>query len=554
MTRITDSEEKNKQAMPFSGTNTIETEQILYLKRLLFTLKLQFEKKLNVLSRQLEEEIAKNLLLPQDFQSAGGTTAELTAQHEDELNSLKEQLLILRDLVKKSREETDFQVSLKNNSNSNQEVDLDRIRLMEEVEKKQTHINDLESALRKEREEHRLEFESLNAKLFFYKEQDAQHELIISNNSSYQLRQELELIKQTLFQGAQEAKTIEIRYADLFNDKMTLEHQLKVLNEEFKNHSNIHEKIKIQFQEANRQNHLLQTTFAEKEKDLWEEIKIQNELSDQVQRLEAKCLELSSIQEKYEQLKEEYLETGGQLDEMIELRISAEKQIEEMQTLSQEQEMQLIDKGLERESLIQEREHLLADIEHLHHLLSDSESNLKIAQQHLAKKVKESALLVEKVEEHQNDLTEFMQIIENDKSQIIILQTDLDNLQKQEKRLQEQLHDALKGTENQVAKWEKKYFEMYDKWQTSENHIRELKKLEEKHIQMQNLLSNLGNYMEPSFSPTQLFQAMSSASLNETKPVEFIFNPLQNDDFFKEDELKKEEPFEKTRSLCDPPS
>jgi hypothetical protein len=62
------------------------------------------------------------------------------------------------------------------------------------------------------------------------------------------------------------------------------------------------------------------------------------------------------------------------------------------------------------------------------------------------------------------------------------------------------LHDALKGTESQVAKWEEKYFRMYDKWQECENKIIELKKFEEKHHQMQHLLANLGNFMGGSFA------------------------------------------------------
>ena len=56
--------------------------------------------------------------------------------------------------------------------------------------------------------------------------------------------------------------------------------------------------------------------------------------------------------------------------------------------------------------------------------------------------------------------------------------------------MQDQLHESLKGNESQIIKWEEKYFQMYDKWQESENRIRELNKFEEKHLQMQNLFAN----------------------------------------------------------------
>ncbi len=147
----------------------------------------------------------------------------------------------------------------------------------------------------------------------------------------------------------------------------------------------------------------------------------------------------------------------------------------------------------------------------------------------MAKKVKESALLTERVEEQQNSLAEMDQILEQQKTQIVQLQAGVDLYQRQEKRLQEQLHDALKGTESQVSKWEEKYFRMYDKWQESENKIRELKKFEEKHQQMQHLLANLGNFMGGPFNNplaaahqvAAAHQAVQECSERNARPLAF---------------------------------
>lgn len=502
MTRLTYPQEKNTQSMPNPGTKATESEQILYLKRLLVTLKLQFEKNLQTLGFELQQEQSKNQTLEKELDQVKLQLKEANLHHEEELEGLKEQLLTLRDLLKKSEQQNSGS-SLLSSTNTDNELE-------DELAKKQNKIIELETILESERQAAQKELEQLRASLAFFKDQDDKQELITSNNSSYQLRQEVELIKQTLVLGAQEAKTLEIRYAELFNEKILLDHQVQLLTAECHQHVSKSTELKSQIENLEQQNKCLNDTVTGQEARLVEEIKIQAELSDQVQRLQEKCNELFPIQEKYEQLKEEYLQLSNQMDETIELRLKAEEQLIELNSFMSKQTALLIDKEKESQQLVQEREHLFADIQHLHELLADAESRLKIAQQHLAKKVKEAAMLVEKVEEHQNDISQYLQIIENDKTQINQLQSYVENYQKQEKKLQEQLHEALKGTEIQVAKWEKKYFEMYEKWQTTENQVRELKKFEEKHHQVQNLLSNLGNFMGSSFSPSQLFHAMSA--------------------------------------------
>ena len=213
-----------------------------------------------------------------------------------------------------------------------------------------------------------------------------------------------------------------------------------------------------------------------------------------IQELEIRAKEKDFVQDKYEQLKDEWNELGERLEEAAEIRKHAEHQLILLKENSYKQEAQFADLSHQLEVLQEESRNLETDRDQLKILLDESETRMKVAQQHLAKKVKESALFTERVEEQQNSLAEMDQILEQQKTQIVQLQAGVDLYQRQEKRLQEQLHDALKGTESQVSKWEEKYFRMYDKWQESENKIRELKKFEEKHQQMQHLLANLGKF------------------------------------------------------------
>jgi hypothetical protein len=63
--------------------------------------------------------------------------------------------------------------------------------------------------------------------------------------------------------------------------------------------------------------------------------------------------------------------------------------------------------------------------------------------------------------------------------------------------LQEQLNEVLRSFDSQIHKWEEKYFHIYEKWQESEMRNHSLKKLEEKHAQMQSMLASLGTFIAP---------------------------------------------------------
>jgi hypothetical protein len=145
------------------------------------------------------------------------------------------------------------------------------------------------------------------------------------------------------------------------------------------------------------------------------------------------------------------------------------------------------------------------EMDEMKNIVGEKESHLKVAQQHLAKKVKEFAILDQKYNEQQIEMQKCVEIIQDQKIEMAQLRESMDFFQSQEQHLQEELRQLLKGNENQAMKWEEKYFHMYDKWQESENQIRELKKFEEKHLQMQSLLSNLGNFMGGSIPSHGLF-------------------------------------------------
>ncbi len=159
-------------------------------------------------------------------------------------------------------------------------------------------------------------------------------------------------------------------------------------------------------------------------------------------------------------------------------------------------------------------------IEQMKGWLEQAETELKTAQQHLAKKMKETALLNEAYLNQQIALEKNLQESKEKELEISHLQEKITLSQREEQALQEELNQLRKGSERQSMKWEEKYFHMYDKWQESENQVQELKKLEEKHLHMQNMLSHLGNVMGatlPVFVESELNPSASLAIIEKEK-------------------------------------
>lgn len=165
--------------------------------------------------------------------------------------------------------------------------------------------------------------------------------------------------------------------------------------------------------------------------------------------------------------------------------------------------------------------------EHLHSTkgaLEEIEARLKMAQQHLAKKVKETSDLNDRI--HTQDLA--MQDLQNHlnqaRSRIAEQQQTIEHHFQQERRLQDQLLEASRSTESIVTKWEEKYFKVYEKWQENEGRMKELKKLEEKYLQLQTILSNIGGlfgtHLIPSIPPHIITQPIEERISSPSFPKE----------------------------------
>lgn len=448
----------SKQATPPLQTDapSSEADQILHLKRLLVTLKQHYENSLHASQIQLQVEQNQKIALQKQVDELQVEMNENEKSHEEEIQALINQQSLLKASLKKAQEE-------------------------------------LEKA----------------------KREDINLETVVSTTSSHHLKQELEGIKKNL---AQETKAMELRYVETLNEKIELEHKCKQLQQQLDHQSSNLTSFQGHLHATEENKISLESALRSKEAELSQSLSQIQEMRSKMEALEEKVKEKDFVQDKYEQLKDEWNQLRESLEEADELRNQAEKQLMILKENSTIKENQIDDLSHQLELLQEEVQALSADRDQLKVMMEESDTRLKVAQQHLAKKVKECTLLTERVEEQQISFAEMDQTLEQQKTQIIQLQASVDLYQRQEKRLQDQLHDALKGTESQVAKWEEKYFRMYDKLQESENKIRDLKKFEEKHLQMQHFFSNFGNFMgTPFVNPVQPAEEIKKTPTDEER-------------------------------------
>lgn len=117
--------------------------------------------------------------------------------------------------------------------------------------------------------------------------------------------------------------------------------------------------------------------------------------------------------------------------------------------------------------------------------LREKEADVKEAEQHLAKKVREAQSVIEKYEEQKKLINSLTADLEKKSSKLAEVQGLLEAREQNERRLLEQ-----------IERLEDKYLKTHEKVQRMQARIDEYKALEEKHQQMRALLMNLGTVIE----------------------------------------------------------
>lgn len=211
--------------------------------------------------------------------------------------------------------------------------------------------------------------------------------------------------------------------------------------------------------------------------------------------------ELGSSRKEKERVTEECMQWQKKCDEMAthfqtqehELHSKAESLSARLVELEQQKEQQ------------QKRIGVLEEISQMaekHGAEKDSE--IYKAQQHLAKKVKETTLLRDlvdrqklQIDDLQNEHNRFR--VENER-----LVNSL-NLQKEhEQKLHSMAAERTQSAESLAKEWQEKYLELHQQWQEMKGHMVEHRKLKKNYEQMSLAFANMKNFLNQAPEPTTL--------------------------------------------------
>lgn len=181
----------------------------------------------------------------------------------------------------------------------------------------------------------------------------------------------------------------------------------------------------------------------------------------------------------------------------------------------------------------QEKEQLQEDNTKAKMAQEDAEARLKFAHHHLAKKVRETTELGDKIQAQEIQQREHEAHLNESQAENKALQGSLEEQAQQQKRLQEQWQESLNSAEAMVASWEEKYFQLHKKWQENEAYREELNRVNERYQHMQKLLSNINHFLsQPSDvqakaePPTLLSEKQVETEL--LKKAHEMYRPYQN--------------------------
>lgn len=379
---------------------------------------------------------------------------------------------------------------------------------LQAIKLKETQLERVIQFLRKRSEEAHLETNQLTQELAHTQTETTKltEELTRSTRALADIQEELSQKEATFKQGAEEL--------------IALQGQLQALSVQFAAQS---EELQRAEQEIAR---------------LQQELHEQNTLYDTLSKEHTffKASMMRSVDEAKAELKEMETKHAAQLKEEEKSRLAREKELTDeiaqlYDTLHTLEAREAIIEEAERlkEAVEKERGTFYQEIELLKNqnqqLIADKEEieqRFKTAQQHLAKKVRETALATEKIDTEKLKSLELQSQLNQAHIKISELKNSLEMEAEHQKRALARESELLKNAEGQIARLEEKFFQIHEKWKEAEAEVRELKRVEEKWREAEKLFSKLGHFAVKTTPPTELpldAEIRETAAAFKTEPV-----------------------------------
>ncbi len=293
------------------------------------------------------------------------------------------------------------------------------------------------------------QFEALQCDFARQVQANAELELTLGkkNEALESFDKEIGLIKQTLLRAVREAKELEALYLETVQEKInavTKIHQYHQQLEKYRENQSIYKNELAKTKEQLQSHQVVVGQMESSQREL--ALKLQQQAAEHASEIES-CQALIRNKER------------------------------EIQTLSENHKKTEEEVAALKGSLLQ-----------LQQAQQESHEEVRTAQQHLAKKLKEMAILEDQRQKWQGRCEEMEKTRAQDQMKIVELQTALDVQKEHQLRQEQHLQDRLQAAERQQSKWE-------EKCQRLQTKLADLEKIEERYQQLHSLVSNFGAIM-----------------------------------------------------------
>lgn len=316
-------------------------------------------------------------------------------------------------------------------------------------------------------------------------------------------------IKQLVSKGMRDAKDLENRYCEAVSEKITT---LTVFHQQQREFDKQHKEL------IETKNKLKISTEREKE----ERARTNEELLTLKQsnsQLEEKLMQLNYVKNALEDkldlliMKNEVVE-----NERDHLQKTNENLANGSSILSEQlsQQLELLRQSMHDHAAFQSKyEQAQEEINVQQAHLEEKQIQLDEAHQHLAKKVREAALLSEKVEELSLQIAD----IDNVREALQEASSQLQNDLQREEKDKIELNEKVQLLEEEIKKFEERWLYAEHRSQQAAEKIIELEKIEKRHVQLQSLLSGFGPL--PGVNDTENKIAQETKAVEKHPPLQF---------------------------------
>lgn len=413
----------------------------------------------------------------------------------------KEKEYIKRELLERDEDKNSLIVKIKELNSYISNIEKDFLEQKEKLIATQEKLEKTSDMYHKEIEKFQNENIKTNDLLLKLEEKQTNFDKLLCDNKKYESR----------------ICEYEKKENQLNNDKETLTKEIHTLFQ------------KYHHLEEEKEAALLKLESIEKEKAELISIKNKYEKEQEISQKEIKTFQndILELNQKYIEKENEIYNLTHKLDEITSSKAHLERKYEEINAFSKQNEMTLEDLKREHQSihnektrLENEKNKLESEIAQWKRKADESESKAQIAQQHLAKKVKETALLSEELDKKGKKNGELQQILTSTQHQINESRKNAETYLQEKRRLEDKIKELSAKMDSEKENWERKYGQVYKQLQDSYLENQKLLKQKNKLDQMQSILNNLSNVM----NIPQVNEKISyESSLNNEVPTKIQF-------------------------------